>query len=161
MISPLAYPLLSASGMEKLKIMRIVCLLVSLLSLASAAQAGSVTLAWTPNADGNTVGYRIYWGHQSGAYGGSVDVGNVSTWELNGLADGVPYYFVVRAYNSAGMLSGPSTEVSKRIGVPTSVAGDFSGDFMSEMTVFRPLTGAWYMSSGGFVDTGVAAGTFL
>ena len=62
-----------------------------------------MTLAWNPNTDGTTAGYRIYWGHQSGVYGGNIDVGNVTSWQLNGLADGVPYYFVVRAYNSAGV----------------------------------------------------------
>ena len=75
---------------------------VSLLTLSSVAEAGNLTLAWNPNSDGNTTGYRVYWGHQSGVYGGSVDVGNVTTWRFNGLADGVPYYFVMRAYNAAG-----------------------------------------------------------
>ena len=75
----MAHPLLKRPAMEKLRKTRIMCLAIALLSLAGAAQAGSVTLAWNPNSDG-TSGYRIYWGHQSGVYGGSVDVGNVTTW---------------------------------------------------------------------------------
>ena len=42
-------------------------------------------------------------------------------------------------------MSAPSIEVSTRVGIQTSAAGDFTGDFMSEITVFRPSTGAWYM----------------
>ncbi len=150
MMSPLAYPLLSASthGEAERICESCVCRLAVVIGRRRPSGLGDARMEpqrrWEHDADTGS-----YWGHQSGVYGGSVDVGNVTTWQLNGLADGVPYYFVVRAYNSAGLLSAPSIEVSKRIGVPTAVTGDFSGDFLSEMTVFRPSTGAWYMQRDG------------
>ena len=123
---------------------RVLSLTLLLLTSAGAAQAGSLTLAWNANTDGATAGYKIYWGPQSGVYTASVDVGNVTTRQLTGLADGAPYYFIVRAYNSARVESGPSMEVSRRVGVPYSVAGDFSGDFRADFAVFRPSNGTWY-----------------
>jgi hypothetical protein len=50
---------------------------------------------------------------------------------------------VVRAYNSSGMLSSESVEVSRRVGVPFSVRGDFTGDFGADVDCFvrRPARG--------------------
>ena len=131
-LSPMAHQLLLARLMKTRIAIRVLSLTMLLLTSAGAAQAGSVTLAWNPNTDGNTTGYKIYWGFQPGVYTASLDVGNVTTRLLTGLLDGAPYYFVVRAYNSSRVESGPSTEVSKRVGVPSAVAADFSGDFRSD-----------------------------
>ena len=124
---------------------RVLSATLLLLTSAGAAQAGSVTLAWDPNTDGTTTGYKLYWGPQSGVYTASLDVGNATTRQITGLTDGAPYYFIVRAYNSARVESGPSVEVSRRVGIPVSSVGDFSGDFKSEIGVFRPSTGVWYL----------------
>src|SRR4026208_1637941 len=104
------------------------------------AQAATVTLAWDRSTDPNVTGYTLYWGNQSGSYPGSLNVGNVTQAQVSGLTDGMPYYFVVRAYNSAGTLSSPSVVVSRRVGIPFSVRGDFDGDFKSDVTIFRPST---------------------
>lgn len=113
-------------------------------SWGSVAHAASLTLAWNANTDGNTSGYVVYWGNKPGVYVSSLDVGNQTTRTLTGLVDGSPYYFVVRAYNSSGMLSGPSVEVSRRVGVPYATPADFSGDLKADVTVFRPSNGTWY-----------------
>src|SRR4029453_4725868 len=75
--------------------------------------------------------------------------GDQTTWQFNGLVDGMPYYFVVRAYNTFGTYSGPSIEVSKRGGVPFSVRGDFGGDRSTEITVYRPSSGSWWVLNSG------------
>src|SRR5262249_8162895 len=97
----------------------------TLLFSAQAAHAASLTLAWDPNPEPNIAGYVIEYGNQPGVRPFSIDVGNQTTYQLNGLIDGMPYYFAVRAYDTFRMFSGPSIEVSRRVGVPLSVAGDF------------------------------------
>ena len=121
----------------------------TLLFSAQAAHAASLTLAWDPNPEPNIAGYVIEYGNQPGVRPFSIDVGNQTTYQLNGLIDGMPYYFAVRAYDTFRMFSGPSIEVSRRVGVPLSVAGDFNGDFRSDVGLFRPSTGTWYIGQLG------------
>ena len=71
----MAHRLLKAGIMQKHHAFRILTLSAMLLAWAGVAQAGNVTLAWNPNADGATAGYKIYWGFQSGVYTASLDVG--------------------------------------------------------------------------------------
>ncbi len=79
--------------------------------LCSAAFANS-TLSWQA-VPGTVTGYRIYYGTTHATYTGSKDVGNVTQYSLANLSltQGMTYYFVVRAYNSAGE-SANSNEVS-------------------------------------------------
>jgi hypothetical protein len=52
-------------GMVKQKaVLSTLCALM--LGSATAAQAGSITLAWDRNPEPFVAGYRIYFGHQSG-----------------------------------------------------------------------------------------------
>ena len=62
------------------------------------------------------------------------------------LTDGMAYYFIVRAYNSLNTESAPSIEVSRRVGVAQAVVGDFTGDFLSDVGIFRPSTGNWFVA---------------
>jgi hypothetical protein len=83
------------------------------LAASSAASAATFTLAWDPGGS-DVAGYVLSWGTQSGVYTNSVDAGHQTQQQLTGLANDTDYYFVVRAYNSAGILSGPSNEVTGR-----------------------------------------------
>src|ERR1700676_5105768 len=94
---------------------RICGLMVLLLSWAGAAQAATLTLTWDPDPEPDVAGYSLYWGSHSGVYTNSVDVGNQTSWQVTGLVNGTPYYFVVRAYNTSSMWSAPSVEVSRRV----------------------------------------------
>src|SRR5579864_7443547 len=131
---------------------RIWGLIVIVLSWAGAAQAATLTLAWDPSPEPDTAGYVLNWGNHSGVYESGIDVGNQTSTQLTGLVAGLPYYFVVRAYNSAGLYSSPSVEVSRRVGIPYSVPGDFFGDFQSDTTVFRPSNGTWYIRESNAIE---------
>ena len=76
----------------------------------------SVTLTWdsnpiTGNPDTDAAGYFFRYGFSSGGETAKVNVGNVTVWTLQ-LTSGTTYYFVVSAYNQAGVESPPSNEVS-------------------------------------------------
>jgi hypothetical protein len=78
---------------------------------------GTIILDWdapTTNADGTAltdlVGYKIYYGTASRVYNHSIDVGNVNTYTLTGLAKGQTYYAAVTAYDTSANESGYSNE---------------------------------------------------
>ena len=87
------------------------CLLVL---FASTVRAATVTLAWDPNPEPNIAGYIVSYGTSPGSYSTSVDVGKVTTWAVS-LTPGARYYFAAQAYNTSGLRSGYSTEVSANI----------------------------------------------
>jgi len=90
----------------------------------SAQQAnGTATLSWLPpteNTDNSPLtdlsGFRIYYGTVSGRYSKSIDIpsAGVTSYVVDNLGPGT-WYFVVTAYNSLGIESAPSDEVSKVI----------------------------------------------
>lgn len=75
----------------------------------------SVSLSWDSVTSTGLTGYKVYVGTAPGSYGTPIDVGNVTLSPVNGLFVGMTYYFVVTAYNSDGMESLPSVEVSTTI----------------------------------------------
>jgi hypothetical protein len=93
--------------------------LIDLLSIivffffSATAFAGTVKLAWDANTEPDLAGYRVF-SHKTG---GSYDYSS-PTWSgiensctLENLDEGSDYYFVVRAFNTAGVESGDSNEV--------------------------------------------------
>jgi len=85
-----------------------------LLSLCPAQVfARSVGLEWDANAvEENITGYKIYYGLESGVYSTIIDVGNVTTYTIDGLLDEC-YSFTVAAYRDGDkyLESGFSNEV--------------------------------------------------
>jgi hypothetical protein len=89
--------------------------LAGLLSLgaASATSAAGLTVAWNPNSEGNLSGYVVSYGPAAGSHAQSVTVSaNVTRVRIENLNAGARYYLVVRALNSGGQMSGPSSEVN-------------------------------------------------
>jgi len=96
-----------------------------ILLFSSLAWAEPVTLEWDPNSETNLAGYKIYYkvGSSGEPYNGigaaegdsPVDVGNVTTYILHGLTDGLTY-FVVTAYDTEDHESDYSNEVSTQVG---------------------------------------------
>lgn len=75
----------------------------------------SVSVAWDPVTSTGLAGYKVYVGTAPGTYGTPIDVGNVTSSSVNSLLIGTTYYFFVTAYNTDGLESLPSTEVSRTI----------------------------------------------
>jgi hypothetical protein len=82
------------------------------------ALASSVTLAWDANSEPDLAGYVVHYGTAPGTYPSSIDVGNRTAWTVSNLTGGHSYYFVVRAYNTSGLTSLPSQEVSTFVPLP-------------------------------------------
>ena len=72
----------------------------------------SVTLAWDPNPEPDLGGYIVYYGPRSRVYTNAINVGNVTTNTVSGLEETGTYYFAVTAYNTNGLESDFSDEVS-------------------------------------------------
>jgi hypothetical protein len=82
------------------------------------ASAQGYALAWEPNTDPLTAGYRVFAGTRSGVYQWNADVGRVTGALLPELTQAGTYYFAVRAYDGMGGLGAPSTELSITVGPP-------------------------------------------
>lgn len=80
--------------------------------LAGELHAASATLSWSPNSEPDLAGYKVRFGTAPGSYDTTVDVGDVTTYGVPGLAEQTTYYFAIVAYDGSGNDSGPSTEVS-------------------------------------------------
>lgn len=84
---------------------------------------GAATLSWNPpveNQDGspltNLAGYRVYYGTSPGNYGTTIQIDNpgVSSYVVENLAPNT-YYFASTAFNTDGLESTFSNEVSKTV----------------------------------------------
>jgi hypothetical protein len=84
---------------------------------------GTALLSWTPpteNTDDSTLtdlaGYKIYYGTSPGSYSNTEIINNpgLTSFLIESLAS-ADWYFVMTSFNSSGIESGYSTEVSKKI----------------------------------------------
>src|SRR5215212_2001663 len=75
------------------------------------AAAEPLVLTWEPNSEPDIAGYIVYYGLSSREYTVSVDVGDRTSFQLEGNAS-YQYYFALRAYNRRGQQSEFSAEVS-------------------------------------------------
>jgi Bacterial Ig domain/Fibronectin type III domain len=89
-------------------IKRFALALVAFGSLCSA-HAAQVSLLWD-SSDSSVAGYKLYYGTQTGNYTDSVSITTGTATTVQGLSKGVTYYFVVKAFNQAGVESLPSNE---------------------------------------------------
>ena len=150
--------------------------LCAALFAAGNAYAGYISLAWDPSPD-PVAGYTVYWGTSSGNYTASVNTTQTSH-TVQGLTNGVRYYFVVRAYSSSGVQSAPSNEVN---GIPsngapsitspgprtikagpftlTVIASDPDADVLTYSATGLP-SGLGIGASTGTISGTVAAGTY-
>lgn len=106
-----------------IKIFAVVMLILLSVSPAAAANADLTWGAPTTNDDDSPLtdlaGYKVYYGTSPRTYTVSKDVGNVTSYTVAGLSNGV-YYFAVTAYDTAKHESLYSNEVSKTIAISPS-----------------------------------------
>jgi hypothetical protein len=72
----------------------------------------SVKFIWGLNPESELAGYKLYIGNQSRAYSQALDVGLVTTFQLNGLQPGYTYFFALTAYDHTGLESDFSRELT-------------------------------------------------
>ena len=127
----------------------------------------AITLNWTApttNTDGSTLtdlaGYKIYYGNSSGNYTSAVNVGNVNNYTFSSLSDGA-YYFAATAYDTSGVESSLSNEVTKTQSSSSSGSsgGSSSGTTGAAVNLLwrhdvTGQVGMWYMN--GATQTGSA-----
>ena len=122
----------------------VLCLLLSLPVLAqqpappnqAVVNQINLTLAWDPNTETDLAGYKIYFGSASGKYGTPTTIGTTNTITLYGFATG-QYFFAVTAYNTAGLESGFSNEVSATVlspAPPPAPASNIQGPLLVDVT---------------------------
>ena len=91
---------------------------------AATAAAEDVQLVWDPNTEPDLAGYVVLIGTAPRVYTQSVEVGPAQPFaSINGLPGGLTYYFAVRAFNTAGLQSGLSNEVSVFVASTSAPAG--------------------------------------
>ncbi len=89
------------------------CLALSAFVLSRPAIAlPAVKLAWNPNPEENVTGYRLRYGTVSGQLDQAIDVGSGALATVSGLRYSSTYYFAIQAYNSSGLSSEFTAEIS-------------------------------------------------
>ncbi len=111
----------------------------------------SVNLAWDPNLEQNLAGYRVYFGTGSDNYTQTMEVETPSA-TVPDLTEGVVYYFAVTAYNTEGVESGYSNEVSYAVPSPSPAQPE---GLLNISTRVRVRSGDSVLI-GGFIVTGDA-----
>src|SRR5262245_14401184 len=151
----MACPSLSRRGMRT----RGVILAALLLTSPVLAFAGTISLQWDPVADADLSGYRVYYGTASGAYTGSIDVGNVTSTTVTGLSDCTTWFLAVKAYDLAG---NESTSYSNEIsGMPRPTVASVSPNAAEQgRTLTLTITGTNFASGAAvaFGATGIVPG---
>lgn len=131
--------------MQLLKSATLIAACLFVLALAQPAKAATLNLAWDPPDSGSPAGYLLGYGTQSGVYTSVVNVGPSTSYTVNGLSEGRTYFFVVVAYNTAGVISAPTPELRGALCLasPSRPAG------MSVNVSGTLVNVAWAPSAGG------------
>jgi len=111
------------------------------------------TLQWDENTDPDLAGYKFYYGLESrypnnpAPYNGAgategdspIDIGNVTQFTVQGLSDGVTYFFAVTAYDIDNLESGFSNE-EMTLGITWPGGGFYVNDEPGSPNYSAPYT---------------------
>ena len=89
-----------------------------LLAMLGSTRGAGVTFGWTANTD-PVAGYKIHYGPASRTYNQVFDARTATSGTVSNLLAGNRYFFALTAYNSQGLESDYSTELTYF--VPTNV----------------------------------------
>jgi len=84
----------------------------------SGIHAHEVKFVWNPNPEPDIAGYVIHYGTQSGNLTQKHETGNVTTSTVTGLESATTYYFALQAYNTSGLYSDLTDEISHTTAAP-------------------------------------------
>ncbi len=79
----------------------------------------SLNLFWNSSPSPEVVGYNVYYGPNTQIYTNTISIGDVTNFNLAGLAPGGTYYIAVTARDQAGSESDMSNEVSATTVIPS------------------------------------------
>ena len=144
---------------------RYVLVVLSVLSFSHPRNAeADVTLFWDSNFETDLAGYQILYGIAPRTYTAMVDVGNRTSHQFTNLEPGRTYFFAVRAYDTGGLASPLSAEVSTiapnpaPLTVPTLLMSPVSPVKAGNRIVFgaapsggvTPYQYQWFITSGAY-----------
>jgi len=93
---------------------KLILFVTALFIMSGVSLAGDLSFMWDANTEPDLAGYRLFMHDESGAYDYTapvlecVDVGA----QVKNLPDGHTYFFVLRAFDTEGLESGNSNELS-------------------------------------------------
>ena len=114
--------------------------------LLQARAATSATLTWDTSGASGIAGYRLHYCTSSQSYSQTRDLGNTTTTTVSNLLPGQTYYFAVTDYNTTGVESNYSNEVSFTSAVPIA-NGSVTKDLVWENRVTGER-GIWLLKGG-------------
>ncbi|MFT7507156.1 MAG: prepilin-type N-terminal cleavage/methylation domain-containing protein [Acidimicrobiales bacterium] len=149
--------------------------------LAATAAEERVTLNWSANSESDLAGYRVYRsGSSGGTYSSISGLLNTSNFNSTGLTNGTMYYFLVRAEDTTGNVSGNSNIANARpmdvtppappsslsaVGGTRQITLNWSNNTESDFSSYRVYrsnsSGGTYsqiasgLTSSGYVNTGL------
>lgn len=83
---------------------------------SQGAEAATVSLSWNANPESNISAYLVSYGFSSQSYTNTVNNGTNTSFSLASLSPGQTVYFIVKAQNSEGLLSGSTEELAFQVG---------------------------------------------
>jgi len=97
---------------------KLLLFLIAIFSIGVLAE--DVLLTWDKSPDATAIGYRLYYGGESGVYTNNISVSNTNLAAITNLAPNTVYYFAAKSFNINNHESVFTKEVSYLTGGMTN-----------------------------------------